>query len=219
MDTREASIKWLETLSHEQAIRRKLEWQAANGPYPAAGEISDWEPQFGITPSKEQLREWWSAVEAVWREYSRQTAAGFTLNPPPAELAGIMGNLAGYLAVGQLPDPISEATRSEGRTAPGPDERRDIGIAVAYHRAATEGLLHNGKVVRVEDRTHTKTICGLYDVRDSTVRSWMQKHQPAFLGINDITPSLLKARLVQAAKRYRNGGRSKAAIEQRCAKR
>ena len=97
-------------------------------------------------------RDWWKSVEDVLRHYAIQVARGRRPEPPPSELATVLSGLAGYLAVGQIPKPISDVRR-EGRRIPGPSERRDIGWAVAYREACRPtGLVHEGKKVHVEDR-------------------------------------------------------------------
>jgi len=142
-DENNLRYRWLAALHHEQDLRERMNWQRLNGPFPSHNQMENWEPRPGINPSSKSLQKWWAAIAAVWREYSRQIAIGELPDPPPAELAAVMAGFCGYLGVGKLPGPMKDAL-SEGRTPLGPEERRDIGLAVAYHRAAKGGIIHNG---------------------------------------------------------------------------
>ncbi len=206
--------RWKFLTEAEFTMRKRFEWQSHNGPHPEPHEMQNWTPAAGISPSKEQLQKWWGAVKDVWLEYSRQIAEGLSPMPPPADLARVMGGLSGYLAVGKMPPQISDAI-AEGRTPPAPKESRDIGLAVAYHKAAKSGIIHNGATIRIADLTPTKTISENYKVAANTVRSWVSKYEPAFLGVNSITPEILDSLMRKAGKTYRNSGRSHAAIRRR----
>jgi hypothetical protein len=191
-----------------------MDWESHNGPYPEQDDLQNWEPTTGIRPSKQQLQEWWKAVANVWREYPRQIENGNSPMPPPVDLASIMAALCFNLAVGQMPETMSEAI-SEGRTSPGFHEIRDIGLAVAYHKAAKSSVAHNGHQIKVNDATPTKTISKEFGVASSTVRKWVRKYQPAFLGVNDIEPETLIHLMTQAGKTYTKAGRSHSAIASR----
>ena len=98
-------------------------------------------------------------------------------------------------------------------------ETRDIGVAVAYRKACDqEGILHNSKVVKVDDLHPTKTIAQAYEVHETTVWGWCRKYQPAFLGVNDINAEVLKGLMEASGRRYQRAGRSKTAIRFRNAK-
>lgn len=196
-----ALVEWQEALDEE--------YQARNSLTPALAD--------GVAPPALALRHWWSTVSRVWKLYALSVARAAPPTPPPADLANIMADLAGYLAVGQIPDPIRDAA-SEGRRNPGPDEARDIGFAVAYHRAARPGLMHNGVLLKLDDRHPTKTIAAKYNVAPSTVRKWNRSYEPAFLGTNSVTVEILENLMSKAAARYRAAGRSHSAIAARGAK-
>jgi len=120
------------------------------------------------------LRSWWKSVQELLREYAIAVARGTPPEPAPAKLAEILSDLAGYLAIGQLPGPIYDA-RSEGRRSPGPAELRDIGWAVVYRKASRpEGINHNGETIRVPDATPVKTLARLFKVDPNTVRGWIR---------------------------------------------
>lgn len=191
-----------------------MDWESHNGPYPEQVDLQKWEPTTGVRPNKQQLQEWWKAVANVWREYPRQIATGNNPTPPPANLASIMADFCGYLAVGKMPEPMSDAI-SEGRTSVGPQENRDIGLAVAYHKAAKHGIIHNDIIVKIQNSKPTETICKNFGVKPSTVRKWVSKYQPAFLGVNDIETETLVHLMTEAGKRYTNAGRSHSAISKR----
>jgi hypothetical protein len=209
--------RWSHLLEEEFKIRERMSWESDNGPYPEQGDLHNWVPSAGIKPSKTQLQEWWKAVANVWREYPRQIANGSNPTPPPADLATIMATLCFDLAVGKLPAPISEAI-SEGRTSHGFHENRHIGLAVAYHIAAKNGINHNGHQIKVQDATPTKTVSQAFGVADNTVRKWVSKYQPAFLGVNNIAPETLVHLMNEAGKIYAQAGRSHSAITKRSKK-
>ena len=196
----DALKQWRNVVEHERHLRGRLK--------SADGEL----------PSGEDLRQWWSAAADVWSEYSRLVASGLDADPSPGELAVITSKMFGYLAVGQLPGPMRDAA-PEGRRRPGPDERQDIEIAVAYHKSAMGGLEHNGQQITIADRTPTKTIASHYGVAPETARKWFRNYSPAFLGVNDVNAETLVALMKTAAKRYGAAGRSAKAISSRNAKR
>jgi hypothetical protein len=135
--------------------------------------------------------------------------------PPPAELAEKLSNLAGYLAVGQIPGPIEDA-KTEGRRAPGPTERQHIGWAVAYRRACRpEGLSHNGQTIRIEDKTPIKTLAAWFELDPNTIRGWVRDHCGAFLGVNDVNAEIIVKRTRLAGARYSRSGRGIRAIKRR----
>lgn len=216
IDENSPQYRWLVAIHRESQIRERINWQSANGPYPSATEQNafGWKPKPGVPPTRQQLQEWWAALEIVWREYSRQVAIGQSPDPPPSGIAAIMADFCGFLAVGRLPEPMGDAI-SEGRTAPVPKELRDIGFAVAYHRGTKTGIEHNGQRVVIVDDTPTKTISDSYGVTPNTVRGWVRKYPPAFLGINDINSDVLIHLMKTAGKRYSEAGRSQAAIVKR----
>jgi hypothetical protein len=208
------AVRWQHLIEEEFKIRERMSWESVNGPYPEQADLQKWAPTSGIKPSKQQLQEWWKAVANVWREYPRQIANGNSPTPPPADLAYIMAGLCFDLAVGKMPEPMSEAI-SEGRTSPSFHEHRDIGLAVAYHKAAKIGIVHNGYQIKVQDATPTKTISQNFGVASSTVRKWIGKNQAAFLGVNDILPETLVHLMEQAGETYTKAGRSHSAIAKR----
>ena len=152
----------------------------------------------GETPKNDLLRQWWAAVEKICVAYCRNVAEHSLSQRPdhepfPAELASCIGGLAGYLAVGKLPEPIRDAARS-GRTSPGPDERRDIRWAVAYRRACErDGIVHMGVTHRISDRHPVKTLAAWFGVERRTVRDWCKQYEPAYLGANTLTEEVLTA--------------------------
>jgi hypothetical protein len=168
-------------------------------------------------PTGDQLREWWQAVSDVWLAYAREVTEQ-QKEDPVAELALIMGSIAGELSSGRVPPYVAEVV-VRGNPLPSYWEKYDIGVAVAYRQASGKrGLLHNSKMVRVNDRHPTKTISEMYGVHESTVRGWCREHPPTFLGVNDITPEVLITMLKRSGARYRQAGRSSSAIRHRNSK-
>lgn len=218
LDHLNSAARWQHLIEEEFKIRERMSWEASNGPFPESDDLQNWTASAGIKPSKQQLQEWWRSVANIWREYPRQIANGINPIPPPADLASIMATFCFDLAVGKLPAPISEAI-SEGRTSLGFHENRDIGLAVAYHKATKQGIAHNGINITVADATPTKTISKNFGVAASTVRKWVANRQPAFLGVHDITNETLIHLMTEAGKTYSNAGRSHSAIGIRLKKR
>jgi hypothetical protein len=122
----------------------------------------------------------------------------------PPDLAKWMGGLCGYLATGKIPDLILDC-RKPGNKQPGPTERRDIQIAVAYVAAAKSGA--------IVDNQPVKTVSIAYGVSRRTVQGWRESY-PAV----NCAAKLLFEGMEQAGARYRVAGRSRAAIQGRDAR-
>ena len=167
--------------------------------------------------SPDEIRNWWAAVRSVWEVYAREIAKN--RSPiPPGGLAIVMARMAAELSSGIIPKYIADVA-VRGNPPMGYWETRDIGVAVAYRKACDqEGILHNSKVVKVDDLHPTKTIAQAYGVHESTVQGWCRKYQPAFLGVNDINAEVLKGLMEASGRRYQQAGRSKTAIRLRNAK-
>jgi hypothetical protein len=136
----------------------------------------------------------------------------------PTHILSTLAGFSGYLATGKIPAPIKDAAL-EGNARPGPSERRDIGLAVAYHRAATVGIEHNSETIKIADKTPVKTIMSAFGVSRTTVQGWNARERPAFLGVNPVTSCVLIGLMQNAGMRYQTAGRSKNAIKRREAKR
>lgn len=169
-------------------------------------------------------RRWWKAVEDLLAHYVRSVSRtdlhyidekAFLSAEPPVEVLNIVAKLIGYLAVGKMPDPISLAIK-KGRTGPGPEELRDIGLAVVYRRACTpEGFTHMGESIRIDDARPVVTLTQWYGVSRRTIQMWVASYQPAFLGINRVNASTIKKLAAEAGARYCTSGRSHHAIRKR----
>ena len=158
-------------------------------------------------PTREALHGWWASVQKLLFGYAIAIAKKERPEPPPGELASVLAGLAGYLAVGQIPDPIRDV-KTEGRRRPGPAELSDIGWAVAYRRASRpKGLRHNDKIVHVVDKWPVKTLAGWFGVDPNTIRGWLRRYPQAFLGVNDINADVLRKRARKAGERYVACGR------------
>ncbi|MEP6827634.1 MAG: hypothetical protein ABJA10_06135 [Aestuariivirga sp.] len=168
----------------------------------------------GSQPSAAALREWWRSVDNVLKVFVLQAAKGDMPNPLPLDLLRVISGFTGSFASGKIPDPIRHSV-SEGNPAAGPNERRQIGLAVAYKQAAEGKLFHNGVAISIPDKTSTKTLCKLFGVKESTVRGWKKRYEPAFLGINDITAGIFVKLVKAAGRQYRQSGRSHKAIARR----
>ena len=116
----------------------------------------------------------------------------------------MIANQIQYIVAGKYPEPIAQLT---GRGSPGvgPHESRDIGIAVAYIKAAKSG--------DIKDRAPVKRIAQLFGVTPGAVRKWQRKYD--FAEPNDFFPhvppsellTLIEKEMRQAALHYRSAGR------------
>jgi hypothetical protein len=206
------NVSWLELCEREYFIRDRL----LRGPRDDAD------------PDGEMLRGWWAAVQCLLLRYAREMARpgapsldsrGRPAIFPP-ELAARIAGLAGYLAVGSIPSPISEAA-TVGRPAIGPSELQYIGWAVAYRDACRpEGIEHEGQMIRILDPAPIRTLTQWYGVRKRTVQGWLSRHPRAFLGVNSINAEVLTTWTQRAGRQYRLAStRSTDAIARRQAKR
>ena len=139
--------------------------------------------------------------------------------PPPAELAERLSNLAGYLAVGRIPNAIERARSKGGNPRAGPDERGAKEWAVAYHKASLQGIMHNCKLVKIDDGDPLETLAEWFDVSKNAIRMWLKVHSPAFLGINDIDENVITKLTQRAADDYKHWGRGQNALKRRQGKR
>jgi hypothetical protein len=137
------------------------------------------------TPSTapvDKARNWWRSVQELLAAYARIVASGDICSPQPAEIATVLSRIAGYLAVGRIPSPVSDV-QLPGATSPAPDELQDIGFAIAYRKTCQgDGIIHNDKKVRINDRTPVKTLMEWYGVGQRTVSQWVTKYEIAALG-------------------------------------
>jgi hypothetical protein len=164
------------------------------------------------------LREWWGATESALRMYRIELAGGRVLYPPPLEILEGLENMAGYLAIGQMPGVVDDAI-SEGNHTAGPGERRDIGIAVAYMMAATDGIKHAGEQIIITDKHHNKTVCDAFGIHRNTALGWRRTYKPAFPDLHPINGEILRSLMREAGERYKRAGRSRSAITERQTKR
>lgn len=201
-----------------QHLGRYLEWCALpDGHYQKEAWRNGPDFNFGATSESELLREWWRSVADLLTQMGRQGLAGTEL-PRPLDLYLDLGSVLGHLAVGEIPAAI-EGVRTRGQTAPGPREAADIALAVAYIKAAREGLMHEGTRIEIVDRAPVKKITELFGVHSSTVRDWQRRSGPASLGIGPLTVDQFERRVEAAGERYRIGGRSAKAVASRSRKR
>jgi hypothetical protein len=160
--------------------------------------------QKGITQA---ARNFFSALETLITLYSHRQNWSPDNRPreviPPAVMA-IIGNFCGYLAVGQIPEPMTDAVKS-GSKGRGPDECRDLMIAVTYIAAVREG--------KISDPAAIKTIMETFGVKRRTVEKWRKE-----FSVLEIDPADLPECLRRAGRRYRRAGRSGSAIDGRKSK-
>jgi hypothetical protein len=171
-------------------------------------------------PIPDDWRKWWGSVERMLIEFIRQSKLGTPVSPLkahplPISIVETLAGLAGYLAVGTIPLPIS-GVQSKGNSSIGPSERQHISLAIAYKLAASpDGLVYDGGTLRVNDPTSTKTICEWFGVRSSTVTKWVREIEPRDLGSSEVPQKFFIKAVEKAGKIYREAGRSHIAIATR----
>jgi len=164
---------------------------------------------------RKRLRDWWGSIERLLAFHKKELAeSGVTSRNIPICLLSTLCGFAGYLAIGQIPDPIAH-TATEGRRKIGPSYRRDVGFAVAYIRAAKQGIPHQGETITIADKAPVKTVCEAFDVKRTAVRNWQRNVPVADLGANKVDSEILTYLMKSAAQRYRVAGRSERAIHRR----
>jgi hypothetical protein len=114
----------------------------------------------------------------------------------------MIGGLCGYLAVGKVPDPITDV-KGAGQKKLGPTERHHIKVAATYISAARSGQISDGMPV--------KTVMRAFGVGRRTAEVWA-KHSTT---LQVETPEILTGLLKRAGRRYQQSGRSQAAITKR----
>lgn len=126
----------------------------------------------------------------------------------PRDLAHTIGGLFGYVAVGKMPEPISDAIVRRGRTRFGPGEEKAVRIATSYIAAVRAGI--------IDDRHEVKTVCEAYGVSRTSVRGWVHAFPSPFpLDLVDGDASRLRDAVSIHGERHRQAGRSEAAIKVR----
>jgi hypothetical protein len=175
--------------------------------YKAAARESDACLKSDGTVPKEVISRVFEGAHLVLRAYCRPSNWPSFDAPQehlPIQLAHSIANQIQYIVAGKCPEPIAQLT---GRGSPGvgPHESRDIGIAVAYIKAAKSG--------DIKDRAPVKRIAQLFGVTHGAVRKWQRNY--AFAEANDFFPhvssserlTLIKNEMRKAALRYRSTGR------------
>lgn len=198
-DDEEAQFRsmWTELLQREEMLRNKLS-SSAEAPRAARRLAS---------------REWWKTVEELLRQYSRALAFEHKrgwVDKHPVQLLWTLGKVSGSLAVGTVPEPISDVA-SQGKPAAGPTERMHIGWATAYLVLAKRGL--------IADRTPIATIAEAYGARRQTAQQWVRRKMPDDVTSALNSPEAVEFKMRDSAVVYRRAGRSSVAIEARDAKR
>jgi hypothetical protein len=172
-----------------------------------------WKEQFaaGDRPDREQVTVAYIALERVLRAYCRPSnwPDGYDGRPHedvPPEIAAWLADQIQSLHKGSLPGPMTELIRP-GAPKIRAAENRDIGFAVAYIRAAKDGL--------IKDRSYRKTIAELYAVRPETVNRWCRKHPDTQLSDffshaqgDEERATLILDAVRECGDRYQKAGRS-----------
>ena len=121
------------------------------------------------------------------------------------------------LIAGKIPDDVSPLVKRRGAPKIGPDEQKDIGLAVAYVKAARSKL--------IKDHSPIETVAKKFKVTHRAASRWASElswiEPVMFLdGIPTAEyASVLLERFSQAAKRYSELGHTNSAIRKRASKR
>jgi hypothetical protein len=68
-------------------------------------------PNRPVREFSKALQNWWKAIEAALTVYRRALANGRALLPPPLAILDVYSNVAGYLAIGQIPGIVAHGER------------------------------------------------------------------------------------------------------------
>jgi hypothetical protein len=203
-------------IKERQRVSDFMYWQGMT-----AGQSRDeFAAAHGLDDLSEQdvLRDWWAACGDVLHKLAVAIGRKAQIDALPADLFLTISGLAKYLAAGDIPASVLNVA-GKGRSAAGPTEANDIAIAVAYIKASRGELFHEGQRIHVKNRAPVKTVCERYGVDASTVRRWQRSCPEAWLGIGPMSVELLYKRMDAAGARYKQAGRSAAAIRHRATKR
>ena len=160
----------------------------------------------GGSHSREDVENCMTAFEFVMRTYCLPTnwIDGSPIEPLPVEAAFIVAEQLSYICAGKLPAPIALMIRA-GTPAVGPQESRDIAMAVVFRKAVTAGLIKN--------RTPSKTLAEHFGVTTKTVRRWVHD---SIAELSDFFPEaqseqaradMIADEMPKAGIRYRQAGR------------
>ena len=160
----------------------------------------------GGSPNRKDVEYAMAAFEFVMRAYCLPTnwIDGGPIEPLPVEAAFIVADQLSYILAGKLPEPIELMVRP-GAPGVGPQESRDIAIAVVYRKAVKAGLIAN--------RAPAKTLAENFGVTTKTVRRWVQN---SIAEISDFFPEaqteqvradMIADAMPKAGIRYRQAGR------------
>jgi hypothetical protein len=164
-------------------------------------------------------REFWGAVALVLYCYNHPANWPTGYNDDamsdhprfaiPVTLAHILAEQAAYLQVGTVNDLFKDVRSEHGTSASGPLEGRDKAVAVAYVRAAQDGL--------IKDDDPKKSVHEAFRIGKSTLDNWISA-KPRIMADMFGPPETLERLFQESAARYRDKGRSAAALTDRSSK-
>jgi hypothetical protein len=160
----------------------------------------------GGSPNREDVESAMEAFEFVMRAYCLPTnwIDGIPIEPLPVMAAFTVAEQVNYIRAGKLPGPIELMVRP-GAPGVGPQESRDIAIAVVYRKAVKAGL--------IADRKPSANLADNFGVTTKAVRRWVQE---SIAEISDFFPEaqteqaradMIAAAMPKAGVRYRQAGR------------
>lgn len=114
-----------------------------------------------------------------------------------------LGNMFDYLARGIIPGPIAHCAERGRRT--GPDEERDIRLAVIYIEAAKRKL--------IDDKAPIKTVQLAFESKTrQNVQAWVTQYKTSIMDSELSEPEYIKERMMEAGARYAQSGRRQTPI-------
>lgn len=169
---------------------------------------------------REAARSYWQAVALVCHCYNRPGnwpggAASDVRDAPaprfafPPTLARVLGNQAQYLHVGNVNAMLTDVA-GKGRASPGPHEKRDMAVAVAYVAAVRAGDIALNAPI--------KSVAQAFGIKVRTLQKWIQ--EMTWVSKGDFgAPAKLQAQFESSANNYRAAGRSASAVGARGSRR
>lgn len=140
-------------------------------------------------------------------------------NPYLTVIYAIMHHMCLDLSKGYTP-PLMAGTMGRGRKNMSAAEMLYVETAIEYLQAATTGIEYINGIGQVEDPQPVRTVAQSYGVSERTVRDWMKLvRRPRYHSVKRPSADDYRLWLESAAKRYREIGRSGAAIRRRNRKR
>lgn len=163
------------------------------------------------------LRQWWAAVAALMNGVALASTDGREVKRRP-DVFFVIREIMLDLSRGSVPDLVAKAA-APGHPPPLAAETRAIRWAVAYVKAAKEGIVHNGETIKIDRKDYISEVSNSYSVNRRTVFDWVSQYRPAHMGFNAVNADLIISKMKKHGAWYAENGRSASAIRVRETKR